>query len=207
MAKKVGQRIEEMRLERGLSKTEIWKPAGLSSGIYAQWLNGSDLKGETLITVAKILEVNAEWLATGRGNKYLTNVTTAPDIKGTVPLISFVQAGYWMDYLDTLQPGQGERIETTYRVRRHTYALRVQGDSMEPKFPDGAILIVEPEEFPEPGKFVIVRQANSSETTFKQLIQDGGKLFLKPLNPRYPIMQLAEGDVFCGIVKRVEYDV
>ena len=112
-----------------------------------------------------------------------------------------------MEYLDTLQPGEGERIETTYRARKHTYALRVQGDSMEPKFPHGAILIVEPDEPPEPEKYVIVRRANTQDTTFKQLISDGGRLMLKPLNPRYPIMALADDDVFCGVVKRVEYDV
>ena len=207
MAKNVGQRIEEVRLEKGLSKTDIWKPAGLSSGVYAQWLNGAELKGKNLTTVAKVLEVNAEWLATGRGEKYSSNITTAPDIKGSVPLISSVQAGYWMNFLDTLLPGEGERIETTYKARQHTYAVRVQGDSMEPKFPDGAILIVEPDEYPQPGRFVIVRQANSEDTTFKQLIEDGGNRFLKPLNPRYPILLLHEDDIFCGVVKRVEYDV
>jgi SOS-response transcriptional repressor LexA len=207
MAKTIGQRIDEVRIELGLKKTDIWKPIGLTSGVYAQWVNGTELKGKNLTEVAKILKVIAEWLATGRGNKYPNNIIQAPDIKGSVPLINSVQAGLWMEYLDTLQPGEGERIETTYKSRTHTYALRVHGDSMEPKFPDGAILIVEPDESPEPGRFVIVRQGDSQETTFKQLITDGGRLMLKPLNPRYPIMALGDDDVFCGVVKRVEYDV
>jgi SOS-response transcriptional repressor LexA len=134
------------------------------------------------------------------------NVETAPEIKGTVPLISWVQAGHWNDVIDNLHPGEGERISTTYRVRKHTYALRVRGDSMEPKFPDGAILIVEPEENPEPGAFVIVRH-NGGEATFKQLMVDGNARYLKPLNPRYPIMEVMPDAVFCGVVKRVEMDV
>lgn len=135
-----------------------------------------------------------------------SNVEPGPDIHGTVPLISWVQAGQWQEVIDNLHPGQGERIETVYRVRERSYALRVRGDSMEPKFPDGAILIVEPDENPQPGQFIIVRQ-NGDEAVFKQLIQDGDKLYLKPLNPRYPILELNPNSVFCGVVKRVEMDV
>jgi SOS-response transcriptional repressor LexA len=207
MKNTIGHRIEQVRLEKGLSKTDVWKGAGRSSGVYAQWLAGGSLKGETLVAVARVLGVTPTWLETGRGEKYLTNVSSAPDIKGAVPLISLVQAGVWMEAIDNLQPGEGERIPTTYRARDYTYALRVQGDSMEPKFPAGAILIIEPEEEPMPGKYVIVRQASSQEATFKQLVQDGNKLYLKPINPRYPILELHDDDVFCGVVKRVEMDV
>lgn len=78
---------------------------------------------------------------------------------------------------------------------------------MEPKFPEGAILIVEPDESPEAGAYVIVRQNSDTEATFKQLMQDGGRRYLKPLNPRYPILELLPDAVFCGVVKRMEMDV
>jgi len=152
-------------------------------------------------------------------------IEQGPEIKGTVPLISWVQAGHWQDipqedhhHTGNESSGRtqarephvpyhaGERVHTTYRARKNTYALRVRGDSMEPKFPDGAILIVEPDENPEPGAFVIVRH-NGGEATFKQLMQDGGTRYLKPLNPRYPILEVKPDAVFCGVVKRVEMDV
>lgn len=138
--------------------------------------------------------------------KEQSNVVPGPDIKGTVPLISWVQAGYGMSAVDNLHPGEGEKIETTYKARRHTYALRVRGDSMEPKFPQGCIVIVEPEDDPIHGKFVIVRR-NGDEPTLKQYIDEGGTKFLKPVNPRYPIEVMREDDVFCGVVKRLEMDV
>lgn len=134
------------------------------------------------------------------------NVEEAPELGRSVPLISWVQAGSWQDVIDNLQPGQGERIATTWQARTHTFALRVRGDSMEPRFPDGSIIIVEPEIHAQPGDFVIVRQ-NGDEVTFKQLVQDGATYYLKPLNPRYPILKLEESAVICGVVKRVEMDV
>jgi SOS-response transcriptional repressor LexA len=118
-----------------------------------------------------------------------------------------MEASRWRESVDNYAiREQHEWVATTIEVRKHTYALRVQGDSMEPKFPDGAILIVEPEEEPKNGSFVIVRQ-NGAEATFKQLILDGGVAYLKPLNPRYPILQMAEDAVICGVVKQVVMNV
>lgn len=128
------------------------------------------------------------------------NVHRGPDIKGTVPVISWVQAGNWKEVIEA--DGDIKRVPTTYKVREHTYALRVEGDSMEPTFPRGCLIIVEPDEDALPGQYVIVRQAGN-EATFKQLIQDGGTYMLKPINDRYPIMQMQPGAVFCGVVKQM----
>ena len=136
----------------------------------------------------------------------LTKLGEAPDLLGLVPLISWVQAGNWENVIDNLAVIEGERIETTYRAKEHTYALRVKGDSMESKFPDGCIIIVEPDEYPRSGQYVIVRQ-NGDEATFKQYIEDGSSKLLKPLNPRYPIMEMRSDAVFCGVVKRMEMDI
>ena len=138
------------------------------------------------------------------------NLDPGPDLKGRVPLISWVQAGSWNSVVDNFHPGQADEwIETTVPVRRHTYALRVKGDSMTnpsggtPSFPHGIIIIVEPEVEAIPGAFVVVvvRQNDDEECTFKQLVKDAGVFFLKPLNPAYPLMRLAEDAVICGVVR------
>lgn len=92
-------------------------------------------------------------------------------------------------------------IPTTVPVNRYTFALRVQGDSMEPRFTEGMLLIVEPELDGQHGDYVIVKNG-SEETTFKQLIKDGADWFLKPLNPRYPIKSLGT-DTIVGVVRGV----
>lgn len=162
-----------------------------------------------LIQAQRMIGCSINWLESGIGSmtqSQQSNVDQSPSIQGTVPLISWVQAGNWEQAIDTLLTGQGERISTTYKPKNHTYALRVRGDSMEPKFPDGCIIIIEPDEHPAPGQYVIIRQ-NGDDVTFKQLVKDGGSLFLKPLNARYPIMELKNDAIFCGVVKRMEMDV
>jgi SOS-response transcriptional repressor LexA len=47
-------------------------------------------------------------------------------------------------------------------------------------------IVIEPEMKPIPGDYVIALNVEI-ETTFKQLVKDGGEFLLKPLNTRYPI--------------------
>jgi SOS-response transcriptional repressor LexA len=99
-----------------------------------------------------------------------------------------------------LQPQ--EWITVVARVGKRAYALRVQGDSMEPKFPEGVTIIVDPDVKPVHGSFVIALLSDTEQTTFKQFVIDGRR-YLKPLNPRYPIMEIDDRVAICGVVKQM----
>lgn len=66
----LAKRIEFLRLEKKLSKTDVWDGVGLTSGVYAQWMNGQNLKADTLVKLANLFGVNYEWLLNGKGDKY-----------------------------------------------------------------------------------------------------------------------------------------
>lgn len=199
-------RLKSARKSTGITQADLAKQVGVSQATIANIENGRNKASTEVLSLAKILCVSPDWLATGKGSRELANTSSAPPLS-TVPLISWVAAGFWADVIDNNPAGQGEAISTSYQARRHTFALRVQGDSMEPRFPEGCIIIVEPDEQAAPGKFVVVRQNGDSEATFKQLIQDGGTLYLKPLNARYPIMPMRSDAVIAGVVKRMEMDI
>lgn len=56
--------------EARLTKTEIWKAAGASSGAATHWFNGSNgMDMATCMKVAPLLRVNAQWLYDGSGPK------------------------------------------------------------------------------------------------------------------------------------------
>ncbi len=140
------------------------------------------------------------------------NVSPARELQREVPLISWVQAGDWNNLVDTFQPGDAERWVATYaKVSKHAFALRIVGDSMTnptgtPSFPEGTIIIVDPERAAQPGKYVVVRQNLDSECTFKQLVRDAGKHLLKPLNPRYPILEMLPDAVIAGVLVQAVMD-
>ena len=126
------------------------------------------------------------------------------EVRAEVPLVSEVEAGNYTVIDNFKQPGHGlDTVPTRVGVKRHTYALRVHGDSMVSEsgdsFPSGSILIIEPEMAPQPGDYVIALNT-VNETTFKQLIKDNGEFYLKPLNSRYPIKPLGDAKII-GVIR------
>jgi len=78
------------------------------------------------------------------------------------------------------------------------YALRVIGDSMAPEFLDGHIIIVDPAMPPQHGAYVVIDY--QGETTFRQLVIEGGKKFIRALNDVYPAVELVEQYSVRGVV-------
>lgn len=192
--------IREGRARLNLTEEAFGALIGVSRGTVQQWENGKtapNRKRQPLVAAALGLSV-AELMSGA------ANTDAGPELKGRVPLISNVQAGAFREFVDNYQPGDGgeELIATSVPVKRHTFALRVTGDSMEPEFLAGMILIIEPELEPNPGDYVVAKNGGD-ETTFKQLVSDGGDWYLKPLNARYPIKPLGKSQII-GVLRAVE---
>ncbi len=69
-------------------------------------------------------------------------------------------------------------------------------------FRDGDIIFVDPSKDAENGSLVIAKLVDSQEATFKQLVMEGSRRFLKPLNPAWPepIIELGPDAIICGVV-------
>lgn len=131
------------------------------------------------------------------------NIGEAPEIRGLVPVISWVQAGAWAEICDNFQPAEAEEWLPCPRSHGpNTFALKVQGASMEPKFQDGDIIFVDPSREADHGKHVVVRLEDEMRATFKQLIIEGGESFLRPLNPDWPdkVIRVNGTATICGVV-------
>jgi SOS-response transcriptional repressor LexA len=70
------------------------------------------------------------------------------------------------------------------------YALMVLGNSMEPEFLEGEIIVVEPEGVARDGSYVIAYleeiEREDERYVFRQLVKHAEGWMLKPLNPLYP---------------------
>lgn len=79
------------------------------------------------------------------GDNELIDEGNTVDFSKKVPLISYVQAWIWMEVCDTFNPGDADEwIPVSKRVSDHAFALRIIGDSMEPIFNGGDIIVVDP---------------------------------------------------------------
>lgn len=113
------------------------------------------------------------------------------------PVISRMQAGTWTECVTPYAPGAEPHEETTgYRAQGKAFWLEVQGDSMtappgaRPSVPEGSLVLFDSGLEPTPGKLVAAQLDDSNEATFKQLIEDGGRRYLRALNPAYPLIHI-----------------
>jgi SOS-response transcriptional repressor LexA len=207
-AERLRMALDHAKEARGYSVNKVAEEVGMRpSTLYEAAAKGIRPSSYT-VDIARITGVSAEWLATGTGPMLQTetpaNVTPVEVKRRRVPLVSSVAAGLFSEAIDYHPAGwSDEWVECTVPVKDHTFALKVEGDSMEPKFEEGRILIVEPDTEARPGDYVIAKNGDN-EATFKQLIRDGGDFFLKPLNPRYPIRPLGDAKIIGVVVQSFE---
>lgn len=82
-----------------------------------------------------------------------------------------------------------------------SFALMVLGDSMAPEFSEGDVIVIEPEGLATDGAFVLARHAG--EWIFRQLAAAADGWELRPVNPRYPAVPLADlADVRGVVIQR-----
>ncbi|MGV6810120.1 MAG: S24 family peptidase [bacterium] len=77
------------------------------------------------------------------------------------------------------------------------FALQVIDDSMEPEFPAGCIIIIDPSGLVQEGAYVFAKD-NQEEYIFRQLTIQDQQYILKPLNEKYDNLVLEHG------VKQIE---
>lgn len=105
-----------------------------------------------------------------------------------VPVINKVSAGYPGDFNDLDYPVgvADDYVRCPDMHDANAFAVRVVGDSMEPKFQEGDIVIFSPAAEVKNGDDCFVRFEDPHETTFKRVFfESGNKIRLQPRNEKY----------------------
>jgi phage repressor protein C with HTH and peptisase S24 domain len=106
-----------------------------------------------------------------------------------VPIINKVTAGYPVDFDDFGYPVgyADDYIRCPDLHDPNAFSLRVCGDSMEPKYHEGDIVIFSPAAQVNNGDDCFVRFSQPHETTFKRVFfEKENKVRLQPRNEQYP---------------------
>lgn len=224
LADRVRQRMEEL----GLTEQQVVQRAGnvFSQAAFHKIKSGQTKKPRNILEISDALECNSTWLSSGKGSKHLTSGTVDMSVdeglgvyniepissgnatsRKLIPLISWVQAGSFCESHDLFSVGDAEEWYPHFKgAGLKSYALRVKGDSMTSpypgsrSYPEGVIIFVDPEKEVLPGNRGIFKLADTNEVTFKELVSDAGKNYLKPLNPQYDKIPVDTVMTTCGRV-------
>ena len=122
-----------------------------------------------------------------------------------VPVINKVSAGYPADFDDLDYPVgiADDYIRCPDLHDPNTFAVSVVGDSMEPKFREGDIVIFSPAAEVHNGDDCFVRFASPHETTFKRVFfESDNKIRLQPRNEKYS-PTIVDGNRINGLYRAV----
>lgn len=206
--------------KRGFSQEGIASALGMSQSALNMYLNGRNaLNLEFALKIVKVLPAHirdfsprlADQLdqtveevlarhpiaetALGRyaaSDRDQANTGPAPENRGNIPLISWVQAGSFQEATEAYAPGMAEAyLPCPTPHGPWTFALRVRGQSMfnpnsARSFHDGEIIYCDPDREADNGSLVVVKLIEEQEATFKQLVIEGSRRYLKALNPQWP---------------------
>lgn len=116
------------------------------------------------------------------------NVAPVP-MRSLIPVINKVTAGYPKDFTDLdYPPSVADEYVHCPEVRDpQAFAARVIGDSMEPAYQEGDVVVFCPNTPARSGDDCFVRFADHGGTTFKRFYErDERTIRLQPLNDKYP---------------------
>lgn len=194
----IGTRIRKRRKSLKLTQVELAKAIGVSGPSVTQWEKDDSMpKSDNARALCEVLKTNWEWVRYGKGSpddieQPLVPNTIKAENKGLCPVISTVQAGEFSEAVDIYEPGYADEwMPCPVKHGPNTFILQVEGESMfnpnGPKsFRAGDYIFVDPTKEAVSGSLVVVRQEHEKTATFKQLILDAGKCYLKALNPAWP---------------------
>lgn len=125
------------------------------------------------------------------------------DNVGKIPLVEWENAG------NIKIDKNHEQIIADVQVSSNAYALKVIDSAMEPFFPRGTLLIVDPSVQPKDRSYVIAKSSGASMPIFRQLIINGPDKLLKPLSPDteiYKMTKLKKSDAILATVVQARWN-
>lgn len=199
-------RLAKTLIEQGISNPDFQKMMGISeftrSQTWDNWKNRG-LPTKEYFKIADILGLYVEWLATGKGEKYLkikikSNGADAPllDESSLVPVVGAAQLGdngHWHDMEYPVGHGDGY---IKYSVRdKNAYALRCIGDSMKPRIRNGEFVIVEPNYEAQPGDDVMLKSLDGRVMVKTYLYTRDDRVHLMSINEAHAPQSFALSEV------------
>ena len=212
------ERIQIARKQAKLTQKELADRVGISQTAVHKLECGRSKSSRRAVTIALTCGVDPIWLDTGRGDMSLIGSTpgmtqaeltkAAEDgeihrapLFARLPLISWEDASRSCEEpAESFHPKAEAWIPVAPKSSDRTFALCVPDDSMKPEFQEGEIIIVDPMLPGKHNQFLVARMEGDTTATFKQLMVTGNKTYLKPLNSRYPLIDVQGAIRVCGVV-------
>ena len=180
-SKLTAERLKIARNNKQWSYGMLSEATGFSKSTLQRYETGfvANIPVDRLKIIGGVLGVRPEWLM-GFGE------TDEDKSKGkgfSVPVLGYVRAGIPIEAVEDIL--DYEEISQDLANTGEFFALKIKGDSMEPKISEGDVVIVRRQEQVENGELAVVL-VNGNDATVKRFYKNDSGITLISTNPAYP---------------------
>ena len=174
-------RIKEGMKLRNLRQTDLCQRTGITKGAMSSYISGRYVpKQNNIYLIAKALNVSEAWLM--GSNVPIERTLDKCNCKTRIPVLGSVPAGIPIEAIQDIV--DYEEIDADTAAKGEYFALKIKGDSMEPRICEGDVVIVRKQDDVESGDIAIV-MVNGNDATIKRLLKYQDGIRLMPSNPSY----------------------
>ncbi|WP_392536726.1 helix-turn-helix domain-containing protein [Legionella sp. 227] len=175
---KIGQRIHEERLARGLTRKALEELTDdLKQSRISNWERGDRTPGpEEIKQLAKALDVSPAYLMCLTDEKRPKKI---PGLGALIPILDHQQACDPKKFIQTLKTEHNQdeisfipiSAELTTRIGENAFALKMKDESMHPELRVNDILIIDPNSELQPGSLVVTQLNEDNEVIVRRYKQ------------------------------------
>lgn len=185
-------RIRELRKNRCMTMKELGAIVGLAESTISQYETGKrEPDNETLLRLGEFFNTSVDYLL---GRETVAGGPPEPSVPGSkwIPVIGTIPAGTPVEAIEEIL--DYEEITPQMASQGEHFALKIKGQSMEPKISDGDVVIVRKQDDCENGEIAVVL-VNGDEATVKRIKKGPEGLMLIPNNPAYEPMFYSNAEI------------
>lgn len=121
----------------------------------------------------------------------------ARQTRGEIPILGRIAAGPMSEAIEDVE-GHLSLDSNLWGETENLFMLRIKGNSMNPRFEEGDLVVVKRQNYAEPGSIVVA--LSEGDATVKQLLSKRGKYILHPFNQAYSDIPITESVQITGKV-------
>ena len=171
-------RIKSAREDLKLTKRELAKRIGVHESSINKYEKGLvDIPLSKISGLSRVLNVTEAYLMGWEDEQKLQGLK--------IPVLGTVAAGIPISAVEDIL--DYEEVPQSWENQGEFFALKIKGDSMEPRMESGDVVIVKQQPDANSGDTVIVL-VNGDDATCKRLQKTDNGIMLVSTNPKYPPM-------------------
>ena len=173
--------INEQRKKLNLTLKDVADYVGVSEATVSRWESGNiaNMRRDRISALAEILKVSPIDVMG------ITERNESPQLtsKGVlIPVLGYVRAGVPIEAVEEIL--DYEEISQEQARTGEFFALKIKGDSMEPKISEGDVVIVRKQSTVENGELAVVL-VNGDDATVKKFYRSNNGIKLVSTNPKF----------------------